>query len=337
MVLLANRVLTSVCGLLSGANAQWPACSSFLSKQQPLSFLTGVASSLQHGSRTSLPSLIQSQCLANEQGWQEQNCSDTCHSVPTVSDRQCSGLLSSWICSTIQQASTITSVRSFATVPAIGLGSLRDNPQATRQRLRVGRGDSSRRGNTAGRGNKGHNARGRGAHLLYDGGQLGLIKFPVSRERPPYEVLYTQLGLGRVLEYIQLGLLDTSRVITMKNLLDVGCVQGKIKYGVLLYGQLPKLHIPIHIQVTACDDTTKACIEAAGGSVTRVYYTEEGLQALLHPGNYLKKKLPLPLPAHSWHPRFDGKFDAIGQLPPLGTLPTTALPAASSTAASAAA
>jgi large subunit ribosomal protein L15 len=34
--------------------------------------------------------------------------------------------------------------------------------------------------------------------------------------------------------------------------------------------------------VTACDPETKKCIEAAGGSVTRVYYEEEGLKALLH-------------------------------------------------------
>ena len=36
------------------------------------------------------------------------------------------------------------------------------------------------------------------------------------------------------------------------------------------------------MQVTACDPETKASIEAAGGSVTRVYYEEEGLRALLH-------------------------------------------------------
>lgn len=36
------------------------------------------------------------------------------------------------------------------------------------------------------------------------------------------------------------------------------------------------------LQVTACDPETKAVVEAAGGSVTRVYYEEEGLKALLH-------------------------------------------------------
>lgn len=84
----------------------------------------------------------------------------------------------------------------------------------------------------------GHNARsGGGPHLLYDGGQLGLLKFPVSRQRPPYEVLYTQLGLSRLVEYIQLGLLKTDRVLNMKDLQDAGCV-SRVKYGVLLYGKV---------------------------------------------------------------------------------------------------
>ncbi len=101
--------------------------------------------------------------------------------------------------------------------------------RARSQHIRVGRGDSARRGNYAGRGMKGKKARecrpwvrdgrllsvrrdaastrpagqwrmrkrrppwglrrgvsaGGRSHILYDGGQLGLIKFPVTRERPP--------------------------------------------------------------------------------------------------------------------------------------------------------
>ena len=35
-------------------------------------------------------------------------------------------------------------------------------------------------------------------------------------------------------------------------------------------------------QVTACDADTRAAVESAGGRVTRVYYTAEGLGAVLH-------------------------------------------------------
>lgn len=44
----------------------------------------------------------------------------------------------------------------------------------------------------------------------------------------------------------------------------------------------------------------------------------------LQPEQFKGKKLPLPLPAHSWHPRHDGKFDAIGHIPPAVNLPASA-------------
>ncbi|KAF5833875.1 ribosomal protein L18e/L15P [Dunaliella salina] len=204
----------------------------------------------------------------------------------------------------------------------VGLHNLRDNPGARQQKIRVGRGNSARRGNYCGRGMKGQKARSTKPHTLYDGGTLSLLKFPITRERPPYEVLYNQLGVTRLMDYVKLGLLDHRRVITMKDLYDVGCVPNEIKYGVMLYSQArTQVTIPLHLQVTACTDAARNAIEAAGGTVTRVYYTAEGLKGLLKPQLYTSKRLPLPLPAHSWHPKFNDKFDAIGQLPPVLSLP----------------
>lgn len=37
---------------------------------------------------------------------------------------------------------------------------------------------------------------------------------------------------------------------------------------------------------------------------------------LLQPEKYISRRLPLPLPAAGWHPKYDKKFDAIGQIPP---------------------
>ncbi|GIL67833.1 hypothetical protein Vafri_21100 [Volvox africanus] len=214
----------------------------------------------------------------------------------------------------------------------VSLGNLRDNPGATRQRIRVGRGDAGRRNKYAGRGMKGQKSRG-GPHMLFDGGQLGLLKFPVTRQRPPYEVLYYQLGLSRVLEFVQLGLLDPTRTITMKELYDTGCVSSNVKYGVMLYGKA-RLAFPLDIQVTACASETRGCVEAAGGRITRVYYTMEGLSAILHPQKYTSRRLPLPLPAAGWHPKYDKKFDAIGQIPPAVKQNVLALtPAPASTSA----
>mmetsp|Transcript_15426 Transcript_15426/g.26684 ORF Transcript_15426/g.26684 Transcript_15426/m.26684 type:complete len:297 (+) Transcript_15426:64-954(+) len=217
----------------------------------------------------------------------------------------------SWPCSQLRCGSS-------QSLPAymVGLHNLRDNPGSKKLRIRLGRGDSGRRGSFSGRGMKGQKARG-APHMLYDGGQFGLIKFPVTRERPPYEVLYNQLGLSRLVEYIQLGLLDHTRVISMKDLHDSGCVTADINYGVLLYGKgVGLVGFPLHIQVTACDEDTRQAIEGAGGSVTRVYYTSEGLKGLLEPEVYTSRGLPLPLPAHSWHPKHEGKFEAVGQIRP---------------------
>ncbi len=33
--------------------------------------------------------------------------------------------------------------------------------------------------------------------------------------------------------------------------------------------------------MTACDLDTRGCVEAAGGRITRVYYTMEGISAIL--------------------------------------------------------
>jgi large subunit ribosomal protein L15 len=180
----------------------------------------------------------------------------------------------------------------------------------------VGRGDGGRRGNYCGRGLNGHNSRsGGGAHMLYDGGQLGLLKFPIVRERPPYQVLYAQLGLSRLMEYVQMGLLPRDRPITMKDLQDSGCVQ-RIKYGVLLYGKAP-VHLPLHIKVSACNPETIECIKQGGGSVTRVYYEfPDGIRGHLTPQSFTIKGLPLPLPAHSIHPRHAEDFDQIGEIGP---------------------
>lgn len=170
--------------------------------------------------------------------------------------------------------------------------------------------------------------------MLFDGGQLGLLKFPITRQKPPYEVLYNQLGLSRIAEFVQLGLLDSSRTITMKELYDSGCLTGNVKYGVLLYGKA-RLAMPLDIQVTSCDAEARSCVECAGGAVTRVYYTKDGLQGLLHPEKYTSRNLPLPLPAAGWHPKHASKFDAIGQVPPTRrTVPPAwrAIPAAASPA-----
>ncbi len=52
--------------------------------------------------------------------------------------------------------------------------------------------------------------------------------------------------------------------------------------------------------------------------------------AHVQPEKYTSRRLPLPLPAPRWHPRYDKKFDVIGQIPPAvqAVAAAAALPAA---------
>lgn len=40
--------------------------------------------------------------------------------------------------------------------------------------------------------------------------------------------------------------------------------------------------VPLTLQVTACDEAARMSVQSAGGKLTRVYYTTEGIDALLH-------------------------------------------------------
>jgi hypothetical protein len=42
--------------------------------------------------------------------------------------------------------------------------------------------------------------------------------------------------------------------------------------------------VPLHLQVSSVSPAAKALVEAAGGSVAKVYYTRLGLRALLKVG-----------------------------------------------------
>ena len=61
--------------------------------------------------------------------------------------------------------------------------------------------------------------------------------------------------------------------------------------------------------------SARAAVEAAGGSVTTVYYNQLGLRALLKPDWFAAKGRLLPRPARP-PPKLEGRFDRLGELPP---------------------
>lgn len=72
-------------------------------------------------------------------------------------------------------------------------------------------------------------------------------------------------------------------------------------------------------QVSQASAIARQAIEAAGGSVTTVYYNALGLRALTQPEWFAKKGRLLPRPARP-PPRLEAKFERKGALPPLRDL-----------------
>ena len=69
------------------------------------------------------------------------------------------------------------------------------------------------------------------------------------------------------------------------------------------------------MQVTQASRSARKAVQAAGGSVTTVYYNQLGLRALLTPDWFAEKARQLPRPATP-PAKVAVKFDQIGELPP---------------------
>ena len=74
------------------------------------------------------------------------------------------------------------------------------------------------------------------------------------------------------------------------------------------------------LQVSQVSEEAKAAVEAAGGSVTTVYYNQLGLRALVRPDWFAGKGRLLPRPARP-PPKLEARFDRVGELPPSTELP----------------
>ncbi|KAK6149053.1 hypothetical protein DH2020_016578 [Rehmannia glutinosa] len=214
------------------------------------------------------------------------------------------------------------SVRAYSSL--LALNDLRDNPGARKQKTRKGRGIGSGKGKTAGRGHKGQKARGT-MKFGFEGGQTPLRRrLPKRGFKNPFSLNFQPVGLGKIAKLINAGKIDSSELITMKTLKDSGAIGKQIEDGVRLMGRGAE-HIkwPIHLEVSRVTVRAKAAVEAAGGSVRRVYYNKLGFRALLKPEWFEKKGRLLPKAARP-PPKQKDKVDSIGRLPaPTKPIPFT--------------
>ncbi|XP_031473492.1 uncharacterized protein LOC116245975 [Nymphaea colorata] len=203
--------------------------------------------------------------------------------------------------------------RSYSSL--LSLNDLRDNKGSRKQKTRKGRGIGSGKGKTAGRGHKGQKARGT-MKFGFEGGQTPLRRrLPKRGFKNPFSLTFQPVGLGKIAKLINLGRIDSSELITMKTLKDAGAIGKQIEDGVRLMGRGAE-HIkwPIHLEVSRVTVRAKEAVEAAGGSVRKVYYNKLGFRALLKPEWFEKKGRLLPRPARP-PPKQRDKVDSIGRLP----------------------
>ncbi|KAJ0976545.1 hypothetical protein J5N97_012019 [Dioscorea zingiberensis] len=150
----------------------------------------------------------------------------------------------------------------------------------------------------------------------FEGGQTPLRRrLPRRGFKNRFSLTFQPVGLGKIAKLINAGKIDSSELINMKTLKDTGAIGKQIKDGVRLMGRGAE-HIkwPIHLEVTRVTARAKEAVEAAGGSVRKVYYNKLGFRALLKPEWFEKKGRLLPKAARP-PPKQQDKVDSIGRLP----------------------
>jgi large subunit ribosomal protein L15 len=147
------------------------------------------------------------------------------------------------------------------------LNELRDNPGATKERTRVGRGIGSGTGKTGGRGVKGQKSRSGVAIKGFEGGQMPLHqRLPKRGFTKPNRARYAEVTLGRIQTAIDLGRLDAGQPVDAAALKAAGVIR-RVKDGVRLIGG-GDLTTKIALTVAGGSGPAIAAVEKAGGSVT---------------------------------------------------------------------
>jgi large subunit ribosomal protein L15 len=147
------------------------------------------------------------------------------------------------------------------------LNELRDNPGATKNRKRVGRGIGSGTGKTAGRGHKGQKSRSGVSLLGFEGGQMPLYRrLPKRGFKNPFSKDFSEINIGKLQEAVDGGKVDAKKNIDAAVLIEAGLVR-KSKDGVKLLAK-GEIKAKLNIEVAGASKAAIAAIDKAGGKVT---------------------------------------------------------------------
>ncbi|QDY68317.1 50S ribosomal protein L15 [Qingshengfaniella alkalisoli] len=147
------------------------------------------------------------------------------------------------------------------------LNELRDNPGATKKRMRVGRGPGSGKGKTAGRGIKGQKSRSGVAIKGFEGGQMPLYqRLPKRGFNKPNRKQFAVVNLGLIQKFVDAGKLDAGNAIDEDALVASGLVRRKLD-GVRILAK-GELSAKVNLTVTGASKSAVDAVEKAGGSLT---------------------------------------------------------------------
>ncbi|RKQ72221.1 ribosomal protein L15 [Litorimonas taeanensis] len=162
------------------------------------------------------------------------------------------------------------------------LNELSDNPGATKDRKRVGRGIGSGKGKTGGRGVKGQKSRSGVAIKGFEGGQMPIhMRLPKRGFNKPNRKRYAELSIANLNRAIESGKIDGKTDMTAEALVEAGVLRRAFD-GVRLIGD-GKVSKAVTLIVSGATPAATKAVEAAKGSVTVLDETvtrrEKGVKA----------------------------------------------------------
>jgi len=162
------------------------------------------------------------------------------------------------------------------------LNELSDNPGATKNRLRVGRGVGSGKGKTAGRGVKGQKSRSGVSINGFEGGQMPIyMRLPKRGFNKPNRKRWAELSIANLNRAIEAGKLDAKTDYDAAALVEAGVLR-RAKDGVRLIGA-GKVSKAVKLSVSGATPGAIKAVEAAKGTVNvvndDVEYRAKGVKA----------------------------------------------------------
>ena len=146
----------------------------------------------------------------------------------------------------------------------MNLSTLKPPAGSRKKKKRVGRGDGSGHGGTAGKGAKGQNARsGHSVRPNFEGGQM-----PLSRRLPKIGFKNPMRRIIATVNIDQLKRFPEGTVVDRETLFTVGLVKRKAD-GIKVLGN-GQIDYPLSLKVDLVSRGARQKIEAAGGTIIEV-------------------------------------------------------------------